>query len=118
MASGHFLGLYVCQLQQGEEPDAHANSTNVRARPTRPHSKATIDLMTTFEQTGTERLVKSTDRVRDLGEVFTPTATVQAMLDLLPPDMWGVHPSPTFLEPACGDGNFLVGPKMQTPIRR
>jgi hypothetical protein len=22
--------------------------------------------------------------------------------------MWVVHPSPTFLEPACGDGNFLV----------
>jgi hypothetical protein len=55
-----------------------------------------------------ERLVKSTERVRDLGEVFTPNATVQEMLDLLPAKMWAVHPSPTFLEPACGDGNFLV----------
>ena len=55
-----------------------------------------------------ERLVKSEERVRDLGEVFTPIETVQAMLDLLPPPMWAVHPSPIFLEPACGDGNFLV----------
>lgn len=56
-----------------------------------------------------DRLVKSTQRVRDLGEVFTPASTVDAMLDLLPDEMWNVHPSPTFLEPACGDGNFLVG---------
>ena len=55
-----------------------------------------------------ERLVKSAERVRDLGEVFTPNVTVQAMLDLLPDNIWEVHPSPTFLEPACGDGNFLV----------
>ncbi len=56
----------------------------------------------------TERLVKSAERVRDLAEVFTPTETVEAMLDLLPPEVWEVHPSATFLEPACGDGNFLV----------
>lgn len=55
-----------------------------------------------------ERLVKSSERVRDLGEVFTPNATVQGMLDLLPKPIWVPHPSPTFLEPACGDGNFLV----------
>lgn len=55
-----------------------------------------------------ERLVKSQERVRDLGEVFTPMATVQAMLDLIPEEMWRPHPSTTFLEPSCGDGNFLV----------
>ena len=64
--------------------------------------------MTDTPADGVERLVKSTERVRDLGEVFTPAATVQAMLDLLPSDMWQPHPSPKFLEPACGDGNFLV----------
>ncbi len=57
---------------------------------------------------GGEQLVRSAERVRDLGEVFTPAATVEAMLDLLPATMWAVHPAPTFLEPACGDGNFLV----------
>jgi hypothetical protein len=56
----------------------------------------------------TERLVKSVERVRDLGEVFTPAETVQAMLDLLPAEMWAPHPSPTYLEPSCGDGNFIV----------
>ena len=55
-----------------------------------------------------ERLVKSPDRVRDIGEVFTPTATVNAMLGLIPEGMWRPHPSATFLEPSCGDGNFLV----------
>ncbi|MHB1841558.1 MAG: hypothetical protein ACYCO4_00325 [Sulfobacillus sp.] len=55
-----------------------------------------------------ERLVKSSERVRDLGEVFTPNTIVQEMLDLLPAEVWAVHPASTFLEPACGDGNFLV----------
>lgn len=55
-----------------------------------------------------ERLVKSSERVRDLGEVFTPAATVDDMLGMLPAEIWAVHPSPTFLEPACGDGNFLI----------
>ncbi len=55
------------------------------------------------------RIVKSIERVRDLGEVFTPAPMVEEMLDLLPSDIWATNPSPTFLEPACGDGNFLVG---------
>ena len=64
--------------------------------------------MTSVVGSTNERLVKSDERVRDLGEVFTPNATVQEMLGLLPAKMWAVHPSPTFLEPACGHGNFLV----------
>lgn len=64
--------------------------------------------LATDSQPTFEKLVKSSERVRDLGEVFTPSATVQEMLDLLPKKMWAVYPSPTFLEPSCGDGNFLV----------
>ncbi len=56
----------------------------------------------------TERLDKSVDRVRELAEVFTPSHIVQEVLDRLPAEMWAADPSPTFLEPACGDGNFLV----------
>lgn len=63
----------------------------------------TLEVMST-----NDRSIKSDERVRDIGEVFTPNATVQEMLDLLPPEIWTVHPSATFLEPACGDGNFLV----------
>lgn len=61
-----------------------------------------------MDSDGPERLVKDQQRVRDLGEVFTPAAVVQNMLDLLPEPAWQVHPAMTFLEPACGDGNFLV----------
>jgi len=53
-------------------------------------------------------LVRSPARVRALGEVFTPPAVVDAMLDLLPAEVWEPDPQRTFLEPACGDGNFLV----------
>jgi SAM-dependent methyltransferase len=55
-----------------------------------------------------ENLVKSKARVRDLGEVFTPAWMVSDMLDQFPAEMWEVHPSPTYLEPSCGTGNFLV----------
>lgn len=60
-----------------------------------------------FEEFEPERLVKSTERVRDLGEVFTPANIVDDMLDLLPESIWDVHPSPTFLEPSVGNGNFV-----------
>jgi hypothetical protein len=46
--------------------------------------------------------------VRDLGEVFTPLKTVNEMLDLLPQEIWARQPEASFLEPACGDGNFIV----------
>jgi SAM-dependent methyltransferase len=55
--------------------------------------------------------IRSRERVRDLAEVYTHTREVDAMLDLVS----GMFPSPadpgntdrTFLEPACGSGNFL-----------
>lgn len=55
-----------------------------------------------------ERLFRSSDRVRQRGEVFTPSRIVEDMLDLLPEAMWDPSETPTYLEPACGDGNFLV----------
>lgn len=50
--------------------------------------------------------VKSKRRIRDLGEVFTAEREVNAMLSLLPESVWS-YIETTFLEPACGDGNFL-----------
>lgn len=50
--------------------------------------------------------IKSRERVRDLAEVYTHKREVDAMLDLIP-DMFTSIDS-RFLEPACGDGNFLV----------
>lgn len=57
-----------------------------------------------------EALVKSRDRVKSYGEVFTPRFMVDQMLDLVTDEL---ETGPdfvdkTFLEPAAGDGNFLV----------
>jgi len=60
-----------------------------------------------FEEFEPARLVKSVERVRNLGEVFTPSNIVDDMLDLLPDEIWQIHPSKTFLEPAVGNGNFV-----------
>lgn len=83
-------------------------STTTATPRKRTSRQETTSLVTLDPTTDTERLVKSVERVRDLGEVFTPAETVQSMLDMLPVEMWDPHPSATFLEPACGDGNFVV----------
>ena len=51
-------------------------------------------------------LVKSKKRVADHGEVFTPVWMVEAMLNLVKGETERIDSR--FLEPACGDGNFLV----------
>lgn len=55
----------------------------------------------------TEKLIKSKQRVKDFAEVFTPKHIVKDMCDLVPAEMWA-NIDATFLEPACGTGNFLV----------
>lgn len=45
-------------------------------------------------------------RVKATGEVFTPTPLVQQILDQLPLEVF-TDPAKTFLDPACGDGQFL-----------
>lgn len=49
--------------------------------------------------------VKSKQRVADFGEVYTNEREVNAMLDLVADQ--ASNPEKTFLEPACGNGNFL-----------
>src|SRR5215218_1123472 len=56
--------------------------------------------------------IRSRERVRGLAEVYTHEREVKAMLDLVP-DMFpsgrdSGNTDRTFLEPACGHGNFLV----------
>lgn len=50
--------------------------------------------------------MRSLERAQELGEVFTNKREVDAMLELVP-DMF-LSLDSTFLEPACGNGNFLV----------
>ena len=45
-------------------------------------------------------------RIRATAEVFTPTPLVQEILDQLPPDLF-TDPTKTFIDPSCGDGQFL-----------
>lgn len=52
-----------------------------------------------------EKQIKSKERVRTRGEVFTAAREVNAMLDLVKDETENIDS--TFLEPACGDGNFL-----------
>ncbi len=47
----------------------------------------------------------SVNVVKDFGEVLTPEWVVKDMLNLVP---GGISLDMTVLEPACGDGNFLV----------
>ena len=53
-----------------------------------------------------EKQVKSKQRVTDFGEVYTARRQVTDMLDLIPAEMTGLDT--TYLEPACGNGNFLT----------
>ena len=45
-------------------------------------------------------------RIKQTGEIFTPTPLVQEMLDNIPLDQF-TEPTKTFLDPSCGDGQFL-----------
>jgi hypothetical protein len=51
-------------------------------------------------------LLRTKQRVADHGEVFTPEWMVEAMLDLVKDETERIDSR--FLEPACGNGNFLV----------
>lgn len=53
-----------------------------------------------------EQQIKSKERVADHGEVFTAEREVNAMLDLVKQETERIDSR--FLEPACGNGNFLV----------
>lgn len=50
---------------------------------------------------------KRIGRRKVTAEDFTPELLVNEMLDLLPNDIWG-SPEKTFIDPAAGNGNFLV----------
>ncbi len=62
--------------------------------------------------------IKSKERVSLHGEVFTAEREVNAMLDLVASEC--LRPDSRFLEPACGDGNFLsaILKRKLTELRR
>lgn len=46
-------------------------------------------------------------RVKATGEVFTPTPLVEEILDNMDQQLF-VDPTKTYLDPSCGDGQFLA----------
>ena len=62
--------------------------------------------------------IKSKERVSERGEVFTAEREVNAMLDRVANEC--LRPDSRFLEPACGDGNFLsaILKRKLTELRR
>ena len=52
------------------------------------------------------RQIKSKERVAEHGEVFTDEREVNAMLDLVKDESSRIESR--FLEPACGNGNFVI----------
>lgn len=58
-----------------------------------------------------ENLIKSKERVRKHAEVYTPSFIVKQMCDMIQennPNEDIFRPETTFLEPTCGNGNFLA----------
>ena len=49
---------------------------------------------------------RNRDRVKATGEVFTPTVLVQEILNTLDQTVF-TNPTKTFIDPTCGDGQFL-----------
>lgn len=82
---------------------------SVRRTSVRPHAGGRSPVTVT-ETVVEELIVKSRHRVKTYGEVFTPRYMVDRMLDLVREELetGSDFVDKTFLEPAAGDGNFLV----------
>lgn len=62
--------------------------------------------MSSEPKDGAEQIIKTRQRVQDHGEVFTPSWLVSDMCNLVEQECLRIDSR--FLEPACGDGNFLT----------
>ena len=57
-----------------------------------------------------DTIYRSSNRIKLTGEVFTPSELVVSLLKDISIDRFA--PKMTFLDPACGDGQFLMGVKL------
>ena len=60
-----------------------------------------------FDRTYMSGVEREKTRVKTTGEVFTPTELVEEILDKMDPELFS-DPTKTFLDPSCGDGQFLA----------
>lgn len=47
------------------------------------------------------------DRIKEIGEVFTPENIVEEMITSIPDEIWA-NQNKTILEPTCGEGIFII----------
>ena len=71
-------------------------------------SKRTEEFLDKFMSGESTALIKSKQRVAENGEVFTPRNIVKDMLDLEGVNEESYKLDSNFLEPACGNGNFII----------
>ena len=60
-----------------------------------------------FDRTYMSGVDREHSRVKATGEVFTPTELVEEILDKMDQTLFS-DPTKTFLDPSCGDGQFLA----------
>tara|TARA_R110002074_G_scaffold378536_1_gene556381 strand:+ start:74 stop:547 length:474 start_codon:yes stop_codon:yes gene_type:complete len=60
-----------------------------------------------FSRTYMSGVEREKTRVKSTGEVFTPTPLVEEILDNMDAELF-IDSTKTFLDPACGDGQFLA----------
>lgn len=97
----------------GNVSDTRKTNTSQRratAIVTPPRARDGHILDATARDRQSEELIKSRERVKAHGEVFTPRRMVEQMLDLVRAEL---ETGPgfvdkTFFEPSAGDGNFLI----------
>ena len=59
-------------------------------------------------KTQEDRIDRTVKRIKNTGEVFTPKWLIDEMIDTLEIDWSNPPQDKTFLDPTCGNGNFLV----------
>jgi len=55
-----------------------------------------------------DNIKRTKERIKDTGEIFTPSELVKKMLDELDYDWKNHDHTKTWLDPTCGNGQFLV----------
>lgn len=59
--------------------------------------------------TSEDEIERDRERVKKLGEVFTPSSIIERMMDMVSDENVWSDPTKTFLDPTCGNGNILIG---------
>ena len=54
-------------------------------------------------------IIRDKSRINKTGEVFTPDELVKVMVDTLPEELFLPENDKNFLDPACGDGQLIIG---------